>query len=68
MLPTLVLDALNARKTKILTFAQAALHPEQFKAFRKLVLDEFGRNGLERDLELVIVDSRHTARTRNGQE
>jgi hypothetical protein len=36
--------------TKVLTIAEAALPSEQYPAFRKLVLDEFGRNGLEGEL------------------
>jgi len=46
------LDTLiNARLTKILTIAEASFPPSQFQAFRKLTLDEFGKNGLARDLD-----------------
>lgn len=41
---------LNPRKHRVLQMAQAALPEFQFKAFRKLFLDEFGGNGLESDL------------------
>lgn len=40
----------NAHLTRLLTVAEAALPPEQFKAFRKIALDEFGRNGLASEL------------------
>ncbi len=46
-----IVDALNARKNKVLLLAQAALPDTQFQAFRKLFLGEFGRDGLERELE-----------------
>jgi hypothetical protein len=35
---------------RTLTFAEIMLPLEQFQAFRKLVLDEFGKGGLEREL------------------
>ena len=53
-----VIEALNARKNKVLLFAQAALPPERFQAFRKLFLGEFGRNGLERELARIIASER----------
>lgn len=49
-----VVDALNARKNRVLLLAQAALPESQYQAFRKLFLGEFGRDGLERELERII--------------
>jgi hypothetical protein len=46
--------ALNSRKAKLLDLAQAAFPPAQFAAFRKLVLNELGRQGFEQDLERII--------------
>ena len=51
-----LIDAINGRKHKVLLFAQAALPPQQFEAFRKLFLNEFGRNGLEQDLARIVVE------------
>jgi hypothetical protein len=48
--------AIGARKTRVLRYAQAALPQSQFEAFRGLVLDEFGRSGLERELEGIAAD------------
>ncbi|MEQ8442528.1 MAG: hypothetical protein RIM33_17170 [Alphaproteobacteria bacterium] len=48
--PKAILALLNHRVTRILTIAEAALPQDRFKAFRKLVLDEMGRNGMETDL------------------
>jgi hypothetical protein len=45
-----ITNLLNPTKSQILTLAEAALPPSQYRAFRKLVLDEFGRNGLESEL------------------
>lgn len=53
---TLLLDALNPRKNRVLRFAEAALPDSQFRAFRGLFLDEFGRNGLERELERIVAE------------
>lgn len=47
---------LNQRKNRVLRIAEAALPETQFKAFRGLLLDEFGREGLERDLERLVVE------------
>jgi|GEM_PF-1536709 len=37
----------NESKNKILLYIQASVAPEQFKALRKLVLDELGMSGAE---------------------
>lgn len=54
-LPAIV-ALLNHRKSRILRMAEAALPESQFRAFRGLVLDEFGREGLERDLERLMAE------------
>jgi hypothetical protein len=46
-----VLRLIRPRMKRILDFGELALAPAQFVAFRKLVLDEFGRSGLESELE-----------------
>ena len=51
-----IVEALNARKNRALRFAEAALPPSQYQAFRKLFLGEFGRDGLERDLVRIIAE------------
>jgi len=48
---------------RMLNVAEAALPPSQFKAFKKIALDEFGRNGLESELYSLI--EQYPAR-RNG--
>ena len=48
-LPVL-LELINARKTRVLQVAEAALSESQYRAFRHIVLDEFGRSGLEKEL------------------
>ena len=37
----------NEAKNRILLYVEASVHPEQFKALRKLILDELGRSGAE---------------------
>ena len=46
-----VIKLVNGHVTHILLVAQASLPPSQFQAYRTVVLNEFGRNGLERELE-----------------
>lgn len=53
-------NLLSQCMSRILTYAQAALPESQFRAFRKLVLDEFGKSGLASDLERLIVNSSHS--------
>lgn len=47
----LILALINARKNRLLLVAEAALPAPQYQAFRRVVLDEFGRSGLEKELE-----------------
>lgn len=42
-----ILALLNHRKNRVLRIADAALPESQFRAFQGLLLDEFGREGLE---------------------
>lgn len=51
-----LLALLNRRKNKVLRFAEAAMPETQFRAFRGLLLDEFGREGLEGDLERLMAE------------
>lgn len=53
-----VLDLLNTRKGAVLRLAQAALPEHQFKAFKTLFLDEFGRKGLESELAKLFAENR----------
>ncbi len=55
MLPA-ILALLNQRKNRVLRIAEAALPETQFRAFRGLLLDEFGREGLEKDLEWLMAE------------
>lgn len=52
-----ILALINPRKKRLLSIAEAALPETQFRAFRGLLLDEFGRQGLERDLEHLMADA-----------
>jgi hypothetical protein len=51
-------NLVKPRMKRILEFGELALAPGQFTAFRKLVLDEFGRSGLESELERVFREKR----------
>ena len=64
MLLSVLLEAINARKNKALQLAQVGLSEPQFRAFRGLFLDEFGRNGLESELARIVAEYEK----RNGKE
>jgi hypothetical protein len=59
-----VLRLVNGHVTRVLLVAQASLPSSQFQAFRTVVLNEFGRNGLERELERL--EHRFGVEERNG--
>lgn len=46
-----VLNLIRPRMKRVLDYGELALTASQFATFRKLVLDEFGRSGLESELE-----------------
>lgn len=52
--PRDIISVVNRRLNRVLTMAEAALPPDQFKAFRRFVLDEFGRKGLALDLATLM--------------
>lgn len=57
-----VLELLNARKNRVLLVAESSLPESQFKAFRQIFLNEFGKGGLEKELEKVIAEKQHKDR------
>lgn len=61
----LILDKLNERKNHLLLTAQVGLPEKQFNAYRKILLDELGRNGFEKDLEEVLMQ--HMERNGTGR-
>lgn len=61
-----ITDLVDGHLSRVLLVAEAAMPESQFKAFRKFVLDEFGRKGLVTELEHKLVRGRHT--TRQGED
>lgn len=47
----LVETLLNRRKNKLLLAAQSAMPADQFKGYRKQLLNELGKSGFRKDLE-----------------
>lgn len=47
----------NKRLNTVLLVAQSSLPDSQFIAFRKMTLDQFGRNGLIKDLRQLANDN-----------
>ena len=50
----------------VLLAAETALPPSQFEAFRKICLNEFGNNGLGRDLDRLLGGKLHKERDGTG--
>ena len=59
-----VLKLVHGHVSQVLLVAQASLPSSQFQAFRTVVLNEFGRNGLEGELEQL--EYQVGAEERNG--
>ncbi|HNP84229.1 MAG TPA: hypothetical protein PKN47_22410 [Nitrospira sp.] len=59
-----VLKLVHGHVSRVLLVAQASLPLSQFQAFRTVVLNEFGRNGLEGELERL--EYQLGAEERNG--
>lgn len=64
---TAILDKLNERKNRLLLTAQVGLPENQFDAYRKILLDELGRNGFEKDLEEALQQPERNGTGRNTQ-
>ena len=63
-LPTIIAK-LNTRKNRLLLVLQACIsQPHQFDAVRKIVLDELGRDGFEKELEEAL---QHMERNGTGR-
>lgn len=54
---SVLIKMINARKSKVLTLAEASMSPQQFRAFRKLFLGEFGEKGLEGELQKLFTEA-----------
>ena len=52
--PRTIMNLIKPRISQVLTIAEAALPSSQFMAFGKLVLDEFGWNGLETEIHDLV--------------
>lgn len=59
-----IMSLVNRRVTRLLDVAETALPGERFQPFRKIMLEEFGRNGLEKELVDLCYGS--TGLERNG--
>lgn len=53
---------INSHINQLLLVAETALPPSQFQAFRKVTLNEFGNNGLGKELDRLFKDNLHKDR------
>ena len=58
---------INARLNRVLLIAQASLSEHQYEAYRKLILDEFGRSGLTRNWRSFSGQRARTGKVRAGR-
>lgn len=57
---------LDQSKNEALLLAQSSLSQSQFEAFRKIYLNIFGKNGLEKELERLFAEDRKKGQERAG--
>lgn len=48
------MELVNMHLNKVLLIAESSLSGSQFKAYRKLILDEFGQGGFGKELDRII--------------
>ena len=53
---------INMRLNKVLLVIETALPLNQFQAFRKITLNEFGNNGLGKDMERLFQEMQYKGR------
>jgi hypothetical protein len=53
---------INSHLTRLLLVAETALPASQFQAFRKFTLNEFGKNGLGKELVRLYNEKQHKER------
>ena len=53
---------LNLHLSRLLLVVEAALPSSQFQVLRKFALNEFGNNGLGKELERLFGEKQHKAR------
>ena len=54
----IMLRIYNESKNRILLYLEAVVHPDQFRALRKLILDELGRSGAEGRITKLLGDGK----------
>jgi hypothetical protein len=64
----LIEKLIGKRVNEVLLIAEASLPQTQFQAFRKLTLNQFGQNGLGKDLDEVFGEDRYQERQGMGRQ
>ena len=61
-----VLGLLNPHLNRVLSYVELVTPREKFEVCRKLILDEFGRDGLGKDLDAFLAHRAGTGREGTG--
>jgi len=61
-----ILEALNPHLTRVLDVVALVAPDQKFQVCRKLILDEFGREGFGKDLEALLARRNGTERHGTG--
>jgi hypothetical protein len=59
-----IMELVRMHLNRVLLMAESSLSESQFKAYRKLVLDEFGQSGFDKELDTMF--KREVQRERQG--
>ncbi len=59
-----IMELVRMHLNRVLLMAESSLSKSQFRAYRKLVLDEFGQSGLDKELDTMF--KREVQRERQG--
>ena len=63
-----ILELLNRHKNDALLLAESSLPESQFRAYRKMFLNIFGKDGLEKELLRLYAEDGRKDGYRNGRE
>ena len=66
--PRDIIRRLKPHINRLLTAAEIGLEGRRFEAFRKIVLEELGKDGFERDVQELFHRTRGNEERGNGQE
>ena len=58
-----IMDLVKMHLNRVLLIAESSLPENQFRAYRKLILDEFGQSGFGKELDKIFLKEQRTGKS-----